>query len=186
MKNLFFFFLIFTSAPAFSQEILLVTDASWRSSTGTFSNPNWQNAGCPSDKWRGWSAVSIVDPTCLSTYGQTPVIGTLPIWGHPQGPYPNCSTGAGSDAPDIVYLRACFTASPVEGNCTYHLTVRADNNSVIYINGILVGSTSNNWSSGTIFNITSAINTGSNIIAVQATDFETTGWFSAEIKRSCL
>jgi hypothetical protein len=88
---------------------------------------------------------------------------------------------------DVVFFRRKFTVPT--GQCAYQLTVKADNSAEIYINGNLVGSTSNNWQTGTTFNVPASfllVGSNKNTIAVKSTDDGTTGWMSLVLCRICL
>lgn len=127
----------------------------------------------------GWAAPVSV-PNCLTPWGQTPIAGTTPIWGPRQG----CSV-AGNGNNDVTYFRRTFNMVKTSG-CTYRIFIKADNQSVLYVNGVYVGSTLDyNWGTGTTFDITNFVATGLNVIAIQAVDFGVTGWLSAKVTATC-
>lgn len=171
-------------------QLILSTDASWsvlRSQTEPAGN--WKILLFDDSAW--FSATSVSIPSCLAPHQQSPAsncgVVSTPIWA--QNPGNQCTiVPGGSNGSDVVYFRKKFYVPAANEACGYYLYVKADDNTEIYINGQLLGTTQNNWTSGTYFNIPATMlkyNNQKNIIAVKATDYGTTAWFSAVLCRVC-
>jgi hypothetical protein len=189
MKSLFLLFGTMLCLQAAMAQTILITDGNWSVMRDPDGLPYGQGtgpAGVGDMAWTTlgfvenpnlWGPAKIVNSACLSNYGQSPAsfCNTLsnPIW----------TKRIGCTVPNqIVYFRRKVTI-PADEPCGYSLNVRADNSTFIYVNGQYIGSTIDNWAPGQTFNV--PLVPGQNIIAVQAFDDGTTGWFSAVLCKFC-
>jgi hypothetical protein len=145
---------LFFKISMLAQIPVLFTDTNWKVLRSATAPSGWTSFIFDETGWS--NAIQVSQATCLTPHNQTPAqscnVTAMPIWA--SRPNNDCSIEG-----DIVFFRRKFTVPFIE--CAevpgyypnYTLTVKADNSSEIYINSNFLGSTNNNWQTGTTFSI---------------------------------